>query len=226
MFQKLYKVAQDIAMQKLNTGQCTPEDTVCVISAASQRVFFGVNHFEMQNGMQVNVHAEVDAMQRMQASGEFIAEFILLINVMSLQAMLPCAQCAGFIISLAPQNANCQIVLPDRMMPLSQLGQMNGNAGFNQGMPAGGQMYGNMQNGAQPQNGMFGQASMSGFVNMPFSPQNPSVTSKYSSAYVRAKKSSGSKLKDRVNGLANAGKDIGNDEPEESEFIKKLFKKK
>ena len=228
MFQKLYKVAQDIAIQKRNTGQCTPDDTVCVIFAASQRVFFGVNHIEMQNGMQVNVHAEIDAMQQMRAGGEFMAEFLLLINVMSLQAMLPCANCAGFIMSQAPQNANCQIVLPDRMIPLAQLGQPNGNAGFNQGMPAGGQMYGNM-----PQSGMFGQAPMPGSVSMPFPPQNPGVTSMYTSGYtsayvsgmMRAKKSSGSKLKDRVSGLTNAGKDIGSDEPEESEFIKKLFKK-
>lgn len=234
MFQKLFNVAQDIAKQKLNTGQCTPDDTVCVIFAASQRVFYGVNHLEMQNGMQVNVHAEIDAMQHMIAGGEFVAEYLLLINVMSMQAMLPCANCAGYIMSQAPLNANCQIVLPDRMMPLARLVQMNGNAGFNQGMPAGGQMYGNMQYGAQPQNGMNGQATMSGYVSMPFQPQNPGVTtskytsgnaSAYLSGMMRAKKSTGSKLKDRVNGLTNAGKDIGSDEPEESEFMKKLFKK-
>jgi hypothetical protein len=180
MFQKLFQVAQDIAIQKRNTGQCTPDDTVCVIFAASQRVFYGVNHLERQNGMQVNVHAEIDAMQHMIAGGEFVAEYILLINVMSMQAMLPCANCAGYIMSQAPLNANCQIVLPDRMMPLAQLGQMNGNAGFNQGMPAGGQMYGNMQYGAQP------QAGMSGYVSAPFQPQNSGMTSMYTSGNASA----------------------------------------
>lgn len=200
-------------MQKRNTGQCTPDDTVCVIFAASQRIFFGVNHIEIQNGMQVNIHAEIDAMQRMQAGGEFIVEYILLVNVMSMQAMLPCANCAGYIISRAPQNANCQIVLPDRMMPLAQLAQPNANAGFNPGMPAGSQM--------------FGQAPMPGSVNMPFqnAGRTSTYTNSYGSAYVRAKKSTGSKLKDRISGLANAGKDIVDDEPEESAFIKKLFRK-
>ena len=233
MYQKLFKVAQDIAIQKQNTGQCTPDDTVCVIFAASQRVFYGVNHLQMQNGMQVNVHAEIDAMQHMVQGGEVLAEYLLLINVMSMQAMLPCGNCAGFMINQAPLNANCQVVLPDRMIPLAQLVQTNVNPGFNQGMPANGQMYGNMQYGGQPQNGMYGQAPMSGYVSMPFQPQNSGTTSMYTSgnasAYLsgmmRAKKSNGSKLKDKVSGLKNAGKDIGSDEPEESALMKKLFNK-
>lgn len=180
----------------------------------------------MQNGMQVNVHAEIDAMQRMQAGGDQVAEYILLISAMSMQAMLPCANCAGFILSQAPKNVNCQIVLPDGMMPLTQLVQTNGNAGFGQGMPAGGQMYGNMQGGAQPQNGMYGQAPMPGYGGMPQNSRvNSTYNSTYASALVRSKKSTGSKLKDRVNGLQNAGKDIVDDEPEESNFMKKLFRK-
>ena len=47
----------------------------------------------------------------------------------------------------------------------------------------------------------------------------------YGGGQARPKKAGGSMLKGKVGGLVNAGKDIGTDEPEESDFMKKLFKK-
>ena len=266
MYQNMFKVAQEIALQRMNTGQCTPNDTVCVISAASKQVYTGVNHAEMQNGMMINIHAEIDAVQQMRAGGDTIAEYILLIGAMSLQPILPCNNCMNFILAQAPENANCQVVLPDRMIPLPQIGQFGGSNSvpFNSAMPAGGSMYGNMpygmpqgsmygapqgsmygappqgsMYGAPPQGSMYGQGSMYNNGSMPYNGANPAGGSMYTSSMygnpqggghyaggpIKPKKSGGSMLKGKVGGLLNAGKDIGNDEPEESEFMKKLFKK-
>ena len=259
MYQTLFKVAQDIAMQRQSAGQVTPNDTICIISAASKHVYTGVNHQEMQNGMMINIHAEIDAVQQMRAGGDTIAEHLLLISAATCQPILPCSGCIGFILGQAPENANCQVVLPDRMVPLPQIGQMTGSNSvpFNGALPAGGSMYMNNPYGA-PQGSMYGapQGSMYGAPqgslygappqgsmyggSMPYNGANPTGGSMYTSSmygnggqggghYIggipRTKKASGSKLKNKVGGLMNAANEVGNDTEEESEFMKKLFKK-
>ena len=137
MYQNMFKVAQEIALQRRNTGQCTPSDTVCVICAASKHVYTGNNRTEMKNGMMVNIHAEIDAVQQMRAGGDTVAEFILLIGVMTLQPILPCNNCMSFILGQAPENANCQVVLSDRMIPLPQIGMAGGQRSVQSGRTAG-----------------------------------------------------------------------------------------
>ena len=252
MYQNMFKVAQETALQRRNTGQCAPNDTVCVICSATKQTYTGVSHNEMQNGMMVNVHAELDALQQMRAVDDTVAEFIMLIDIMTLQPILPCNNCVSLIIGQAPANANCQVVLPDRMIPLSQVGTMNGgnNAQFNQPPPQSGYMYGNNGFAGQPQGGMYGtlpQGNMYGTLpqgnmyggqggsmynnSMPYNEANPVgggkfASSMYSSSLTKpTRKAGGSLLKNKVGGLVNAGKDIGNDEKEESALMKKLFKK-
>lgn len=262
MYQNMFKVAQEIALQKQSTGQVTPNDTICIICAASKRFYTGISHNEMQNGMMINTHAEIDAVQQMRAGGDTVAEYLLLISTATLQPILPCSGCIGFILGQAPENAKCQVVLPDRMISLPQIGQINGSGSmpFNPAMQGGsmygappqGSMYGNPPQGSMygtppqgsmygnPQQGsMYGQGSMYNSGSMPYNGAQPAGGSMYTSSMygngqggghygggaARPKKSGGSMLKGKVGGLVNAGKDIGADEPEESEFMKKLFKK-
>ena len=222
MYQNMFKVAQEVALQRRNTGQCAPNDTVCVICSATKQTYTGVSHNEMQNGMMVNIHAE-------------------LVDIMTLQPILPCNNCMSLILGQAPANANCQVVLPDRMVPLTQVGMMNGgnNPQFNQPPPQSGYMYGNNGYAAPPQGSMYGtlpQGNMYGqgamYNNsMPYNEANPVsggrfASSMYSNSLTKpTRKAGGSLLKNKVGGLVNAGKDIGNDEKEESAFMKKLFKK-
>ncbi len=178
MYETMFKAAQDAAMQKQSTGYISPEDTVCVIYAASTRMYVGVNHSEMQNGMTVNVHAEIDAVRKMLAGGDTAAQYLLLISVMTRQPMLPCNGCIGFILTQGQDNANCQVVLPDRMIPIMQIGQPAGGMPYNGAAPAGGSMYTSSMpyNGAAPAGGSMYTSSM------PYGAAAPAGGSMYTSS--------------------------------------------
>ena len=247
----MFKVAQDIAMQKQSMGQVSPNDTICVICAASKRVYTGVNHPDMQNGMMINIHAEIDAVQQMRAGGDTIAEYLLLVSTATLQPILPCSGCIGFVLGQAPENANCQVVLPDRMIALPRIGQMTGSNSmpFNGAAPAGGSMYGNSMpyGAAAPAGGsMYGNSMPYGGAapaggsmygnSMPYGNAAPAGGSMYGSSQygngghymsgaARPKKASGGAKKNKMANLLNAGADIGKDDEPENEFISKLFKK-
>ena len=229
MYQNMLKVAQDIAMQRQSTGQVNANDTICVICTASKRFYSGVSYQQMQNGMMIDVHAEIDALQNMQAAGDGGVEFLLLVNAVTGQSVMPCSGCINFILGQNPNNVYCNVVFPDRMVPITQLGSM-GNNPYNTAAPAGGSPYVN----SMPYNAA-GPATGSLYMNsMPYNAANPTGGSRYQSSLYnnggsvygglhKPKKAGGSKLKGRVGDLLNAGKDIGADEEKESKFISKLF---
>ena len=242
MYQEMLKIAQNLATQKQTSGQVTPNDTICVVQAVSKQFYTGVSHMEMQNGMMIAVHAEIDAIQQMRAGGDTVAESILLVGAVTLQPILPCGGCINFILSQAPENANCQVVLPDRAIPLSQMVQnqmpagnvsMYANASPYAGNPGAVSMYGN----ANPYANNGGAVSMYGNANPYGNPYTNSAgavsmynnatpySGSYMSSMARHKKSSGNKLRDKVSGLANAGKNIDTDDEPENELFSKLFKK-
>lgn len=81
--------------------------------------------------------------------------------------------------------------------------------------PAGGSMYGSSMpyNSANPAGGsMYGSSQYGNGGH-------------YMSGQARPKKASGGAKKNKLANLMNAGKDIGKDDAEESEMIKKLFEK-
>jgi len=156
MYQSMFKIAQDIAMQKQSSGQISPDDTICVVCAAgSKKIYVGMNYPQVQNGMMVNIHAEIDAIQKMREGGDTVAEFLLLIKTIGCQPILPCNGCIHFIIAQAPENAYCNVVLPDRMIPITQIGQPAGAPmGMSMSMPYGGAApMGNPMGGSMPYNG-------------------------------------------------------------------------
>lgn len=122
MYDNLYSIAQDIAARQQQSGYVQPDDTVCVICSASNQIYTGVNRREVLDGRQHNVHAELVALQQMQANGDAIVQSILLISTYTKKPMLPCNGCIGTILAQHPNNAQCQVVLPDRTMLLTEIG--------------------------------------------------------------------------------------------------------
>ncbi len=136
LYDTMFNMAQDAAMRQQQNGGFAPDDTICVLCSSSGRFYTGFSHVELFNGNPVGVHAEVAAMQQMMAAGEFIASSLLLVSAFNLSAMLPCGGCAQFIMSQNPANAGCQIILPDRVMLLSELGAPQGGMPPMQPQPA------------------------------------------------------------------------------------------
>ncbi len=249
MYETLFNIAQNVAQQQLHSGAYVgPDDTVCVVCSATKRIYTGVSRTEVQNVGQVNIHAEIDAMQNLQKSGESVVTGLLLIKTYSRSPILPCNGCIRFILSQNAENARCQIVLPDRMMPITEIGQPTVGASAHSVYPQGMSMP---FQGAAP----FGGQSVSG--SMPFQGVTPaggpvvvSTSMPYQGAapvsgygqsqtsqngagrYVgapmtKSKDSNASYLKNRVGNLMNAADEVedDDDEPQEKTFFGRLFRK-
>lgn len=123
-FESMFKIVQDVALRHQQSGAyITPDDTVCVICGISQRVYTGVSRVEVRNGQPMNIHAEIIAMEQMLSAGENAVDSLLLISAVNCRPMLPCSGCIQFIISQNPNNANSLVVLPDRNIPLAEIGR-------------------------------------------------------------------------------------------------------
>lgn len=116
--------AREIATQRMKSGEPVgPDDTVCVLSSASGRLFTGLNHFEMQNGAVHNVHAEIEAIRNMQVMGESVIETLLLISITNGMPLLPCFDCMEQILELHTDNIHCEIMMHDRAVLLSEFSE-------------------------------------------------------------------------------------------------------
>lgn len=183
MYDAMFNIVQDTAIRYQQSGAyITPDDTACVICAASQQVYTGISRVEVHNGQPINVHAEIVAMQQMKAAGETAAESLLMVNLLTRRPMLPCSGCIQYIISQNPENAKCLVVLPDRNIPLGEIGRpqtnpyanatLAGSMPYNGAVPNG-SVYGTPGN--MPYNGVVPQGSVYGMPgSMPYGAQ-PSV---------------------------------------------------
>lgn len=168
-FEAIYNVALDV-LNKLTQerGFLNPGDTVCVISSRSGRVYNGVSHVEMINGVPTSIHAEVDAIRNMQNLGEFAVDTLVLIDAATRSPMLPCNNCISYILSINAENQMGNVAMPDRLIPLPQVGMFAAGGapmGANPmgGAPMGGAPAGGMPMGAAPMGGMpMGAAPMGG----------------------------------------------------------------
>lgn len=126
-FEAIYAAAVNVADKIAAGGEVlSPDKTICVICSGSGRIFFGVSHLETTGGSPIEIHAEVDAMRNMQGMGENTVDTLILIDSYNRTAMLPCNNCVGFIISQNPENSAGSIAMPDRLIPLSEVGMFTG----------------------------------------------------------------------------------------------------
>ena len=115
----LFTAAHSTAINLLESGAfITPTDTVCSIESASGRIFTGISRTDV-NAL---LHAELDAVRNMQAAGENIIRVIFLINTNTREPLLPCNKCLDLILSLAPENSECMIMMQDRMIDIKEVG--------------------------------------------------------------------------------------------------------
>lgn len=122
----IFNAAHSTAIRMLESGAyLTPNDTVCAIESASGRIYTGISRTDM-NSM---IHAEIDAVRNMLAAGENIIQGLLLIGTQTRAPMLPCSSCIGYILSLAPENSNCLIMMQDRMVSIGEVGMYSAPMG-------------------------------------------------------------------------------------------------
>jgi len=115
----IFNAAHSTAIRLLESGAfVTPSDTVCALQTASGRIFTGISRSDMNNP----IHAEIDAVNNMLASGERIVIGLLLISTQMRTPMLPCSNCLGYILSLAQENMGCMVMLQDRMISINEVG--------------------------------------------------------------------------------------------------------
>jgi len=126
-FEAIYDAAVNVVNQIAAGGEpLSPDKTVCVICSGTGRIYYGVSRVDMVNGAPVDIHAEIDAMRNMQDMGENKVDTLILIDSFNRIAMLPCANCVGFILSQNPENSMGNIAMPDRLIPLSEVGMYAG----------------------------------------------------------------------------------------------------
>ena len=122
--------AHSVAIRMLESNSfVSPDDTVCSLRARSGRIFTGVSHINRNGPAVMAVHAEVEAIQNMQAAGETVIDEIVLIGTHSRMPMFPFNNCIGYILSLHPENANCVIVMQDRSIRITDVGMFTAPSG-------------------------------------------------------------------------------------------------
>ena len=121
-YDAVFQKARALAAQRASLGEpVTQEDTVCVISSQSGRLYSGVNHVETVGGMKHNVHAEAEAIRSMQGGGEAVICSLVLIAVSTGMPILPCEHCLRSVLALHPENIQSEILMPDRAVPINEL---------------------------------------------------------------------------------------------------------
>ena len=215
LYEQMFGFAQEAAARQQANGGFSPYDTICVICSGMGRFYTGISSTEMMNGSMMSIHAEINAVRAMQASGENAVASLALFSAVNLGAMLPCGGCAQYILSQNPANSACQIVLPDRTMSLMEVA--GGAPGAAPGMApnAGPGMMANAAPGMAP--GMVPQAAPA-----PAPAEEESAPAEMAAT---AKNSKSDLLKNRVGSLLDIDDDDDDEEEEEEKkgFFGKLF---
>ena len=201
----VFNAAHTTAIRLLESGAFVPPDsTVCAIETVTGKIFTGISRNDMTGHISLPIHAEVDAVNNMLAAGERVVSALLLINTQSRMPMLPCNHCIGYIFSLDPQNGECMVVMPDRMIRISDVGMYTASAPTPQPV-ASPQMYGGYHaSAAQPAKPV----------------QSPLFTPDVN---VSSEKSDGAMLKNRVNSLLSVADDDDEEEETNDKPKKGLF---
>ena len=212
----IFNAAHSTAIRLLESGAfITPADTVCTIQTSSGRIYTGISRTDMNN----TVHAEIDAVQNMLAAGENIIEGLLLLNTQSRTPMLPCNNCIGYILSLAPANSNCLIMMPDRMISISEVGMFAAPMG---NMPEQNIYNGHITGAPQPQHTAHAPVSPMNMAPPPTAAvppldADPVAETTSVSMDTNTANAKGDLLRNRISSLLKVA-----EEPETDEFLNSL----
>ena len=98
-----------------------PGDTVCVICAGNGNVYTASNEYVVKDNVSENVHAEINALKKMQADGLTKIKAVTVFNSCTITPILPCNGCITFITSLNPENSHALIVTPNGNIPITEV---------------------------------------------------------------------------------------------------------
>lgn len=96
-------------------------DTVCVICAGNGNIYTGINEYILKENYSENIHAELDALKKMQADGQTVVKALTVFNSCNISPILPCNGCIKYILSLNDENRNTIVVTPNGNMYMTDV---------------------------------------------------------------------------------------------------------
>lgn len=124
-FEEMLNIARNVAVQQ--GGRPSFNDTICVARSMNGNIVVGVSYSTLMNGNSVFVHAEVDLCNKLMENMDTAVSEMSLFNAVNFQPVLPCNECIGKLINMNYFNAGTALILPDRTVPLSQVGMLTQN---------------------------------------------------------------------------------------------------
>ena len=100
-----------------------PGDTVCVICAGNGNVYTACNEYVVKEDVSENVHAEINALKKMQADGLTKIKAVTVFNSCSITPSLPCNGCISYILGMNPENSHALVVTPNGNIPITEVGR-------------------------------------------------------------------------------------------------------
>ena len=96
-----------------------PGTTVCVVISGTSQVYCELSSVVNMNGQPRASHSERDVLAAMQRNNDTVVQFLALYEL-SGQSIIPCSNCIQYMLQMNPMNANCQVVLPDRICSIME----------------------------------------------------------------------------------------------------------
>ena len=100
-----------------------PGDTVCVICAGNGNVYTACNEYVVKEDISENVHAEINALKKMQSEGVTKVKAVTVFNSCSITPILPCNGCISYILGMNPENSHALVVTPNGNIPITEVGR-------------------------------------------------------------------------------------------------------
>ena len=118
------QVAQNAVNQRMSSNiPIGRNDTICVVNTLSGRVYVGFSGMDNMQGMPMEKHAEIDAVNNMMMYNDVVINALTLFNITTMTVILPCVRCVEALLRLNPNNANAMVITPTNPIPLMSLRQ-------------------------------------------------------------------------------------------------------
>lgn len=120
----LIDTAIDLVNKRYTNGSSPLSgDTVCAIYAGNGRIYTGMNVYVVQGNIPNNIHAEIDAINRMRADGETRIIAITVFDSCTVSPILPCNVCINLIFSLNYENTGAVVLMHNGTMNIANIGR-------------------------------------------------------------------------------------------------------
>lgn len=118
------QVAQNAVNQRMSSNiPIGRNDTICVVNTLSGRVYVGFSGVDNMQGMPMEKHAEIDAVNNMMMYNDVVINALTLFNITTMTVILPCVRCVETLLRLNPNNSNAMVITPTNPIPLMSLRQ-------------------------------------------------------------------------------------------------------